>query len=73
MHMIPGIEEHYRKIADAMVAAIPGTWKSAKVEATFYPYSIDFDTEYQAENDSLSSFACTSEISRAFPGVEKDV
>jgi hypothetical protein len=64
--MIDGVEDIYQRIADAIVAAIPEPWQSAKAEAIFFENNINFIGEYVSEAGKERDFAVPLYARRAF-------
>jgi hypothetical protein len=64
--MIPGIEEHYQRIADALVATLPEGWRSVTVTAVFYADSISWYPESVTASGKLESVDCNRDLRWAF-------
>lgn len=70
--MIPGIEQFYQRIADAMVGEIPEEWISATYMATFFPGSSMYEAEYVGKRDGKArSLSPEDDGDRAFRELRK--
>lgn len=70
--MIDGIEQYYREIAQAMLAAIPEEFSTAKYEAIFYEGSSQYEAEYLRKTDGVAiSFQPAAEGGRALRQLRK--
>ncbi|WP_158264980.1 immunity protein YezG family protein [Blastopirellula marina] len=65
-NMIDGIEAIYQRIADGVVEQLPEDWKSARVDAVFYPESSEYVGEYETPSGKCLDFGVTREVGRAF-------
>jgi hypothetical protein len=70
--MVAGIEQLYKRIADAMTTSIPEDWSVAEVHAIFYSDSSTYEAEYVREADGRAiGFQQASDGARAIRELRK--